>query len=64
MDLTMTPDAVLVLQNLMDYCHAKWEEANQAPPSDWLTPDVQTGRKMAYNDVLQHARTLLTEKEG
>jgi hypothetical protein len=64
MDLTMTPDAVLTLQKIIDYCLAKWEEANHAPASDWPTPDVQTGRKMAYNDVLQHARTLLTEKEG
>jgi hypothetical protein len=61
MALTMTPDAVLALQKIIDYCHEKWEEANRAPASDWPTPDMQTGRKMAYNDVLQHARKLRAE---
>jgi hypothetical protein len=61
MALTMAPDAVLTLQKIIDYCHEKWEEANQAPASDWPTPEMQTGRKMAYNDVLQHARKLLAE---
>ena len=35
------------------------QSANQGP---WPTPDMQTGKKMAYNDVLQYARKLLGEK--
>jgi hypothetical protein len=47
----------------MDFCHDKLAEANKAPASNWPTPDMQTGKKMAYNDVLQFARNLLTKSE-
>jgi hypothetical protein len=56
----MTHDAK-TLQHIMDYCDRKWAEANEAPASDFPTPDMLTGKKMAYNDVLQYARTLLDE---
>ena len=52
----MTPDAILILQNIIDYCHDKWVEADRATDE---TPDLKTGRKMAYNHVLQHTRELL-----
>ena len=55
----MTPDAIVALQKLIDYCHKQWDDANRPITSDFPTPDMQTGRKMAYNDVLQYARTLL-----
>ena len=55
----MTQDARQKLQQVIDYCNDKWQEVDRASASDWPTPDVQTGRKMAYNDVLQHARKLL-----
>jgi len=55
----MTPEAILTLQKIMDYCHDKWGGADQAPASDFPTPDMLTGKKMAYNDVLQFARKLL-----
>ena len=31
------------------------------PASGWPTPDMQTGKKMAYNEVLQFARKLLAD---
>jgi hypothetical protein len=37
-------------------------EADQPPASDFPTPDMLTGKKMADNDVLQFARNLLDEK--
>jgi hypothetical protein len=55
----MTSDAVLALQRIMDYCHEKWEEADKPVASGWPTPELQTGKRMAYNDVLQYARKLL-----
>ena len=39
----------------MDLCHQKWAEADKAPVSEWPTPDMLTGKKMAYNGVLQHS---------
>jgi hypothetical protein len=58
----MTPEAILTLQEIMDYCHAQWEETDRASGSAWPTPDMLTGKKMAYNDVLQYARKLLGER--
>ena len=55
----MTPESILTLQKVMDYCHGQWGEADRPVTSGWPTPDMQTGQKMAYNDVLQFARTLL-----
>ena len=55
----MTPESILILEKIMDHCHAKWQEADQTPTSEWPTPDIQTGKKMAYNDVVQFARKLL-----
>ena len=49
------------IQKIIDYCNDKWVEANQPQASTWPTPDMQTGRKMAYNDVLQFARKLYSE---
>lgn len=59
----MTPESILTLQKIMDYCHDKWEDVNQqAPASPWPTADVLTGQKMAYNDVLQYARKLISDE--
>jgi hypothetical protein len=58
----MTPDAILTLEKVMDYCHEKWQEADRPPASSFPTPDMLTGKKMAYNDVVQFARKLLDEK--
>jgi hypothetical protein len=57
----MTDDARQSLEKIISYCNGKWLEANQAPASAWPTPDMLTAKKMAYNDVLQYARTLLDE---
>ena len=52
------------IQKIIDYCNDKWVEANQPWASTWPTPDMQTGKKMAYNDVLQFARKLFIENGG
>ncbi len=57
----MTTGAVQTLQSIIDFCHEKWEEADKPLPTDWPTPDMLTGKKMAYNDVLQQARRMLAE---
>jgi len=57
----MTSDVKRTLNQIIDFCSNKWGEANQPPTSSWPTPDMQTGKKMAYNDVLQFARMLLSE---
>ena len=59
----MTPDAIRMLEQIMDFCHEKWTEADKAPPAEWPTPDMWVGKKMAYNNVLQYARKLLQEKD-
>lgn len=64
MGRTMTPEAILALQRVIDYCHEQWEEADRPVTSGWPTPDMQTGKTMAYNDVLQFARTLLADAKG
>ena len=56
----MTKDATAMIESIVTYCNAKWVEANEASSQAWPTPEMQTGRKMAYNDVLQYARALLT----
>jgi hypothetical protein len=58
----MNPDAIPTLEKIIDFCHQKWAEADKHPVSDWPTPDMQTGKKMAFNEVLQFARKMLDEK--
>ena len=55
----MSPDAILSLEKIIGFCHEKWAEADKPPASGFPTPDMLTGKKMAFNEVLQHARTLL-----
>ena len=55
----MHPDVVLALQKIMDFCHDKWKEADR---SNDHTDDIKTGRKIAYNHVLQLARSMLSEQ--
>jgi len=58
----MTPDTIAMLEKIIDFCHEKWAEADKAPPTEWPTPDIWLGEKMAYNDVLQFARKLAEGK--
>ncbi len=51
-------DAHQPLQHIIEFCSDKWTEADRAPDQ---TPDMKTGRKMAYNDVLQQARRMLAD---
>jgi hypothetical protein len=57
----MTPDAILMIEKVMDYCHERWQEADRPAASTFPTPDMLTGKKMASNDVLQFARRLIDE---
>ncbi len=56
----MTDDKQTI-QKIIDYCSDKWVEADQPRGSTWPTPEIRIGRKMAYNDVLQFARKLISE---
>ena len=58
----MSPDAILTIEKILDFCHQKWAEADQPPASDFPTSDMLTGKKMAYNDVRRFARKLVGEK--
>ena len=46
------------LQRIIKYCQKQWTEADQAQAAQEHTA-VQTGRKMAYSDVMQFASELL-----
>lgn len=61
MAVFMTPASILMLQKIMDHCHDRLDEACKTSGAPSSTPGVLTGKKMAYNDVLQYARKLLTD---
>ena len=44
------------LQQVIDFCLEKWAEADTSAE---LNGDQKTGRKVAYNAVVQYARNLL-----
>ena len=50
------------IQKIISYCNDKWVESDRSQASAWPTPDMQTGKKMAYNDVLQFAHKLFNER--
>ena len=58
--LAMT-DRRQTLNEIIDFCSEKWGEAEQQPASAFPTQDMLTGKKMAFNEVLQYARKLLSE---
>jgi hypothetical protein len=57
----MTHYAHQALNEIIDFCSEKWGEADHQPASPFQTRDMLTGKKMAYNEVLQFARKLLSE---
>jgi hypothetical protein len=57
----MTRDIRHAMEQIIAFCNDKWIEADRASPSRFPTADTLTGKKMAYNDVLQYARTVLEE---
>jgi hypothetical protein len=57
----MTPEEILTLQKIQDFCHARWQKAADEPASRFPTTDMLTGQKMAFNEVLQFIRTLLAD---
>jgi hypothetical protein len=46
----MMDDVRPPLQKAIGYCDERWVEADQAS-AEWPPPEVQTSRKMAYDDV-------------
>jgi hypothetical protein len=57
----MKTDVILAVERLMDYCNDRWVEADRPSATAFPTVDMLTGKKMAYNDVMQFARTLLSD---
>ena len=49
------------IEDIIAYCNDRWIEADRASPSRFPTAEMLTGKKVAYNDVLQYARTILEE---
>jgi hypothetical protein len=49
------------LNQIIDFCSEKWGEAEGQRPSSFPTQEMLTGKKMAFNEVLQFARKLLNE---
>jgi hypothetical protein len=50
------------LEKLIGYCNEKWIKASDEQAAAQAQDiDLLTGRKMAYDDVLQHARSLLAD---
>ena len=60
----MTDETRQALQRIIDFCHDRWIEAEDAPATPYDKPGTQMGRKMAYNDVLQFAGRLLADGKG
>lgn len=52
------------LKHIIDYCDKKWVEADAASDAPFQSQDTQSGKKIAYNDVLQYARKLIGDKES
>ena len=57
-------DARQAFQKIVDYCNDRWLEAEEAPATPYDAPGTKTGRKMAYNDVLQFARRMQADEKG
>jgi hypothetical protein len=50
------------VESIIAFCRDKYQEAMlERPITRWWTPEIQTGRKMAYHEVMQFVRTLLSE---
>jgi hypothetical protein len=59
--LGMTPEEILTLQRIQTFCHEGWKKAADEPAFAFPTADMLTGKKMAFNEVLQFTRTLLAD---
>jgi hypothetical protein len=57
----MTADAREMLSNVLAYTLGQWQKVHDAAASGWPTPDMQTGQKMAYNDVRNYVEDLLKQ---
>lgn len=55
----MTQDARQLLDQVLAFCDSKWVEAHEAPTTGWMTAEMQTARKIAYNDVKHFVAKLL-----
>lgn len=55
----MNDESRKLLEKIIAYCDDRWVVANKAAEAAYPTPDTQLGKKMAYNDVMHFARSLL-----
>ncbi len=55
----MPHDEHQMVRKIIDYCDARWVEADKSSNAPYPTPDTQIGKKAAYNDVMHYARSLL-----
>jgi hypothetical protein len=60
----MKTDVTRALEEVLDFCNDRWLEADRPPQSGFPTADMLTGKKMAFNDVIQHVRTKLADCSG
>jgi hypothetical protein len=57
----MTEDRRQALQQVLDFCNAKWTDADKSISGVSPAPDILIGQKQAYNEVFQFVRTLVRE---
>lgn len=57
----MGTNATASLKAILDFCNDRWTESDQRPPSGFPNADMLTGKKMAYNDVIQFVRREMIE---
>jgi hypothetical protein len=55
----MTDEFRRAMEQIIAFCNDKWIEADRASPSRFPTADMLAGKKVAYNDVLQYARSVV-----
>ena len=60
MAMTMT-DRLQTLNQIIVFCSDRLGEAAKQPASSFPTEDMLTGKRMAFDEVLQFARRLLSE---
>jgi hypothetical protein len=60
----MKTDVILALETLLDFCNDRWVAADTARPGPFPNADMLTGKKIAYNEVIQFVRTQLADRSA
>ena len=58
----MSPDYRRALEDIITFANSKWVEAHTAEAATSPPSPEQTARKAAYDDIMQHARSLLDSR--